>query len=94
MRALIAALIVCLCIPAYAQDEQPDTPTHKIWLVLTYVTPGKIPDIREKFAMESESECWTEAMEFTKRGIPDKLKGHVVATMAACLIVPPEEKDM
>jgi hypothetical protein len=93
MRVFLATLFVCLCFPALAQEE-PQPPQHKIWLVLTYVTPGKVPDIREKFAMESESECWTEAMEFTKRGIPDKLKDHVIATMGACLIVPTEEKDM
>ena len=91
MRAILAALIVCLfALPTYAQEPQ-----HKIYLVLTYVTPGRnTPDIREKLPMESLDECWESAQEFVNRGVPDNLKSRVIATMAGCLVIKPEETDM
>ncbi len=77
------------------EPEHEHVPAHKIYLVLTYVTPGRnTPDIREKFPMESMDECWENAQDFVSRGVPDKLKDAVIATMAGCLVLKPDETDM
>lgn len=89
MRALIAALIVCLfSVPSFAA-KQP-----RVLLVLTYVMPRDEPDIRTTEPMESMDECWGEAKRFVEHGVPKAIKDKTVAVMAGCLRSKIEEDDL
>lgn len=65
-----------------------------VLLIISYVMPGRLPDIQHRLPEPTIEECWTDAKEFVKRGIPKVAadKG-AIAVMAACREVPPEGQD-
>lgn len=90
MRAILAALIVCLLVlPSRAQEEaQRETP--KAVLVLTINMPRDAPDIRAQFEENTIEECWEDAKEFVARGVPESVPD-ALGVMAGCVM--PKQKQ-
>lgn len=88
MRAILAALIVCLfAAPSFAVDK------HKATLIVTIVMPRQMPDLRQQIPEDSLDECWIDAKEFVNRGVPKQVEGGL-AVMGACLATKIDEDDL
>ena len=63
-------------------------------LILAYIMPGRAPDIQHKLPESSIEECWEDAKEFVKRGVPKIAadKG-AIAVLAGCRVKTPDGED-
>jgi hypothetical protein len=67
----------------------------EFFLVLTFITAGaQTPDFERRVPMATLDECFSQAKEFTKHGVPKLAHEHgVVAVMGACMSAEVESDD-
>jgi len=56
-----------------------------VMLVITLLTGGDAPDIRQQIKEPSLEQCWIDAKEFVDHGVPDSVE-NAVGVMAACAV--------
>lgn len=81
-------LTTALMVVAFADEQD-----HKPVLVLTYVMPGRAPDVRQVFKEDSIEACWDDAKAFVARGVPKAVE-EATAVMAACMEQAKKEDDL
>ncbi len=65
-----------------------------IILLIAFIMPGRLPDIQHRLPEPTLEECWEDARDFVKRGLPQlAIDKGAIAVMAGCRAAPPEGED-
>lgn len=95
MRVFLAALLFCPIAACAAQPILAAEHRPKAILVITYVMPRDVPDVRHQEERASLEECWGDAKDFVAHGVPKALgDAGALAVMGACLAPKAEEDDL
>ena len=65
---------------------------NPVMLILTLMTAGSAPDINHQVPEPSLEQCWKDAAEFVKAGVPPGTSEKIIGIAAACAQQRPAEE--